>query len=172
MIFRSDNRTRRALLLVALAAIASAVAVTTALGAGGSTRASSDTLIVNYAVPPQSLDPAANCSLEDIGLMSNLYVTLLKYAPKPGAVPGTTQEAPTRFQGLLAKSWTLSDGGKTVTFKLRPSKFPSGKPVDAKAVKYSFDRAIAQGGCGQYFVTAAQGPQIYKSITAVNPTTL
>lgn len=169
---RSGYRVRRAVPLVFAALAGSTVLVVTAAYGSTHSATASETLVVNYAVPPQSLDPASDCSIEDISLMSNLYVTLLKYAPKAGAVPGTTQEDPTRFQGVLARSWTVTDGGKTLTFKLRPSKFPSGRPVDAKAVKYSFERAIEQGGCGQYFMTAAQGPQIYKSITAVDPTTL
>lgn len=41
----------------------------------------------------------------------------------------------------LAQSWTISDGGRRFTFKLRPgAKFSDGTPADAAAVKFNFDR--------------------------------
>ena len=39
----------------------------------------------------------------------------------------------------LAESWTVSDDGKTITFKLRPgAKFSSGNPVRPEDVVFSF----------------------------------
>jgi peptide/nickel transport system substrate-binding protein len=43
--------------------------------------------------------------------------------------------------GSLAESWTIADGGRRFTFKLRPNaKFSDGTPADAAAVKFNFDR--------------------------------
>ena len=51
-------------------------------------------------------------------------------------------------------------------------KFPSGKPVDAKAVKYSFQRSLTMGGCGGYFIyDGLYTPPLIKSMTTPNPTT-
>ena len=47
---------------------------------------------------------------------------------------------------LLAESWSVTPDGKTYTFKLqRGIKFQDGEPFDAAAVKFSFERAKADG---------------------------
>ncbi len=47
---------------------------------------------------------------------------------------------------LLAESWSASPDGKTYTFKLKKGiKFQDGEPFDAAAVKFSFERAKAEG---------------------------
>ncbi len=47
---------------------------------------------------------------------------------------------------LLAESWSLTPDGKTYTFKLRQGiRYSDGKPFDASAVKFSFERAKAPG---------------------------
>jgi peptide/nickel transport system substrate-binding protein len=47
---------------------------------------------------------------------------------------------------LLAESWQASPDGKTYTFQLRKGiKFQDGEPFDAAAVKFSFERAKAEG---------------------------
>ena len=47
---------------------------------------------------------------------------------------------------LLAESWSIAPDGKTYTFKLRKGiKFQDGEPFDAAAVKFSFERAKADG---------------------------
>ncbi|HOM12183.1 MAG TPA: ABC transporter substrate-binding protein [Rubrivivax sp.] len=47
---------------------------------------------------------------------------------------------------LLAESWEVSPDGKSYTFKLKKGiKFQDGEPFDAAAVKFSFERARAEG---------------------------
>ncbi len=47
---------------------------------------------------------------------------------------------------LLAESWSMEPDGKSYTFKLRKGiKFQDGEPFDAAAVKFSFERAKAEG---------------------------
>lgn len=47
----------------------------------------------------------------------------------------------------LAESWTISDDGLNITFKLKPdAKFWDGRKVTAADVKWSFDRAVSVGG--------------------------
>jgi peptide/nickel transport system substrate-binding protein len=134
-------------------------------------------LVINYTPTPITLDPAMVCSLEDDGFISSLYVTLIRYGDKPipGAPSGVraTQEDTTKFRPYLAKSWKVTDGGKTYTFTLRSdAKFPSGRPVDANAVKFSLERNLTVGACGAYFTNAGQTTgNIFKSITAPTPTT-
>ncbi|AXS40450.1 ABC transporter substrate-binding protein [Breoghania sp. L-A4] len=47
----------------------------------------------------------------------------------------------------LAESWSFSDDGLELTFKLKPDAvFQDGSPVTAEDVKWSFDRAVSAGG--------------------------
>src|SRR4029453_18578921 len=47
---------------------------------------------------------------------------------------------------LLAESWTIDPDGKVYTFKLRKNvKFHDGEAFDASDVKFSFERAKAEG---------------------------
>ncbi len=47
----------------------------------------------------------------------------------------------------LAESWTISDDGMVITFKLKPNaRFWDGSKVTAADVKWSFDRAVSVGG--------------------------
>ena len=47
------------------------------------------------------------------------------------------------FRSDLALSWTISHGGKQLTFHLRHGvRFSNGDPFDANAVRYTFQRAL------------------------------
>jgi peptide/nickel transport system substrate-binding protein len=51
-----------------------------------------------------------------------------------------------RVTPLLAESWTMDPDGKLYTFKLRKGiTFQDGTPFDAAAVRFSFERAKAEG---------------------------
>jgi peptide/nickel transport system substrate-binding protein len=152
---------------VALSALA-VVAVLTCVAVAATTAAAKQTagsLVVNVATPPATLDPVQACSLDDIALISPMYVTLLRNGTK-GA-----REDQNKIQGYLAKSWKVTNGGKTFTFDLNPNaKFPSGTPMDSAAVKYTFQRALDSGACGSYFATAGQGATLLKSIQTPSKT--
>ena len=52
-----------------------------------------------------------------------------------------------KIEPELAESWSISDDGLTITFKLKPDAvFWDGKKVTAHDVKWSFDRAVSVGG--------------------------
>ncbi len=47
----------------------------------------------------------------------------------------------------VAESWSFSDDGLVITFKLRPEgRFQDGSPITAQDVKWSYDRAVTVGG--------------------------
>lgn len=47
----------------------------------------------------------------------------------------------------LAEAWEVAPDGMSITFQLRPdARFHDGRPVTAKDVKWSFDRAVTVGG--------------------------
>jgi len=130
-------------------------------------------LKVNMAVAPGTLDPASGCGANDLAMIGSLYTRLTQYGSKSGPV-GTTEVDPGKIEPYAAESWKISDGGKTYTFKLHDgAKFPSGKPVDAEAVKYSFERTLKMNGCGGYFLhDGILDPPLIKKITAKDPTTV
>lgn len=128
-------------------------------------------LRVNFAVAPATLDPAAGCGVNDLAMIGNVYARLTKYGSKPGP-DGTTQFDPDVIEPDVAESMDVSDDGKTYTFKLpADAKFPSGKPVDAKAVKYSLERTMTVNGCGAFFVIDGI-PDLIKAIKTPDPQTV
>jgi len=81
-----------------------------------------------------SLDPAEMYELSTYEVNGNVYETLVAINPHK------TSE----ILHKAALSWTVSDDGKTYTFKLRPGmKFESGNPVTAADVVYSYQRLTA-----------------------------
>jgi peptide/nickel transport system substrate-binding protein len=145
--------------LLRFSALAGVVAI--AAGVMPSVSASAAPLVVNYSLPPPTLDPTFDCDITDLGFISSLYPTLLKHPSvlMDGAPAGVaaTREDTGKLEGYLAESWTSSDDGKTLTFKIRDGvKFASGNPLDAAAVAASLNRALKSGACGTYFVEAAQ----------------
>lgn len=135
--------------------------------------AQESTIVLNIAAAPSTLDPAWGCGLWDIGFAQNFYVRLTQYGETAGP-DGTKQYDPGNIVGYLAKSWTISEDGKTYTFALNDGwKFPSGKPVDAAAVKYSFERALTMNGCGAYFLLDGfYTPPLIAAIETPDPLTV
>jgi peptide/nickel transport system substrate-binding protein len=162
---------------LALAAAAAGCGSTSSGGSdgGGTPAASGDTseLVVNAGVAPATIDPAVVCSFADQGLSNNLYSRLTQYGTKPGP-DGTTEFDPAKIEPYAAKSWKVADAGKTYTFTLNAGmKFPSGKPVDAEAVKFSLERTMTAAGCGAAIVNDLfMAPPLIKSIEAPAPETL
>ncbi len=144
---------------------AAAFAFTTS---GSAARDAGGTLVVNINTGPATIDPRDMTSFFDtIGL--NFYVRLMQYGTKPGPA-GTQQIDATHMKPYLAKSFTVNKAGTVYTFKLRTGlKFPSGVPVDAKAVKCSYERSFA--GIGAYFLEDGI-PGNLKSVAAPNPSTV
>lgn len=91
--------------------------------------ATGDTLTWGYYTRPRSLDPNIWSGGSDLGVMRQLYDTLI-WSPEPGV-----------FSPGLAMSWEMSDDALTYTFTLRQDvTFHDGKPFNAEAVKFMFDR--------------------------------
>lgn len=102
-----------------------------ALTAGmGLAHAKNDITVAMQLEPPH-LDPtSAAAGAIDSVLYSNVYEGLTRFAPDGAILPG------------LAESWTISDDGKTYTFKLHEGvKFHDGTDMTAEDVKFSLDRA-------------------------------
>lgn len=78
---------------------------------------------------PVTLGPFGAADNGTIWTIMMIYDQLVEYRP------GTFDPQP-----ALAKSWTVANGGKTYTFRLRDAKFSDGSPVTADDVKFSLDR--------------------------------
>ena len=94
-----------------------------------------DTLTLGMALEPSpGLDPTGGAaqSISEITLY-NVFETLAKINEDGSVSP------------LLAERWEISPDLKSYTFHLRKGvKFHNGEPFNAKAVKFSFDRAMAE----------------------------
>ena len=94
-----------------------------------------DSLVLAMTLEPPGLDPTAGAAAA-IGevVHYNLLETLTRIRADSTIAP------------LLATGWTVTPDNKTWAFKLRPGvKFHNGEPFNAAAVKFSFDRAAADG---------------------------
>ncbi|MHC5906789.1 ABC transporter substrate-binding protein [Streptomyces sp. S6] len=116
--------------------IIAAVAVLAAVGVGGwqlmpSGDSGGKTIVVGTSDTITSLDPAGAYDAGSWALYSNIYQSLLSFAPGSGT---PSPDA--------AKSCSFVGGGLTTyRCELRGDlKFPSGRKVTPKDVKYSFDR--------------------------------
>ena len=122
---------RRRLTAWALAGLGTAFAATAVYAA-----TPDDTLVIGKAADPQTLDPAVTIDNNDWTVTYPAYQKLMRYTVKDG-------KGSTDVEGDLAESWEVSDDNLVWTFKLRDGqKFDDGSPVDAGAVKYTFERLM------------------------------
>jgi peptide/nickel transport system substrate-binding protein len=172
--FRSFGRSWQSLLIAGGVVIGATLLAFASSAAGKSSSSSASApLVVNESQAPSTLDPGAGCLAPEVGFISNFYARLTQYGTKPGP-NGTRQVDPAKVEPWLAKSWTISKNKLQYTFTLRSGlKFPSGKPVDAAAVKYSLDRSIKMQLCGSAFVLDNRfTPPIIKNVQAPNAQTV
>ena len=106
------------------------------------------TLTVGWGTDIDSLDPAQFKSDGAYIIQSNVYDGLLGWGTEPvTGHPGLFSAKPGKFFGRVCESWVYENDGKTLVMRIRPGlKFPSGRPVDAHAVKYLFDRGLQSPG--------------------------
>ena len=104
-------------------------------GGGGSESGSGgdgNTITVNWGTEPPSLDPGLATDTTSSNILLNIMDPLVKLGDNLEPVPS------------LAESWQLSDGGKTVTFKLRTDgRWTNGDPVTANDFEYSWKRTMS-----------------------------
>jgi len=112
----------------AAAAVGLAVALSPAFAAGGK-------VTVGMQLEPPMLDPTggAAAAIDEV-VYANVFEGLTRFAPDGSIKPA------------LAKSWTISDDGLSYTFALHEGvRYHDGTGFDAEDVKFSLDRARAEG---------------------------
>lgn len=106
-----------------------------------------ETLLLVQEYGPNSLDMQGIGSSQPVnGVALNCYDRLLRFKPVPIPSGGGNTIAMTEIEGELAESWQVASDGMSCTFKLRNATFHSGRPVTARDVKWSLDRAVSIGG--------------------------
>lgn len=118
--------------LLLLAACDKAGSGQSALQNAASTPQSGGTLTWGVTTEPACFDPHRSSQQNAFWVIRN-YVDSLIYKQRDGT-----------YSPWLAKSWNVSDDGRTYTFNLRDDvHFSDGTPFDAQAVKANFDYIIA-----------------------------
>lgn len=91
-----------------------------------------DTLIIGRSADGQGFDPARFTDNESVEVCEQLFEHLVRLTPDGNGV-----------QEELATRWETSEDERAWTFHLRPGvRFHDGTPVDAEAVRFSFERQL------------------------------
>ncbi|MFZ1428614.1 MAG: ABC transporter substrate-binding protein [Geminicoccaceae bacterium] len=120
--------------LIGLGLGAVAIAALAATGAPARAATPKDGLVMaDFIDDIISLDPAEVFEFSAAEAQAQIYDRLVTYPP----------DDVSKLEGLVAESWTVSDDGLRVTFKIRPGiKFHSGNPLTAEDVAYSLQRVV------------------------------
>jgi peptide/nickel transport system substrate-binding protein len=159
------------ILIVAAAVAATAFAGGTGKRTAAKQNVDTKTLIVAVSSDIQNLDPtlsSADVSTQE--LLTNVYDWLIDYkVVNRGGVP---YGSPNEFVGAIAKSFSYNKNHTVVTFHLRPGvKFANGDPLDAAAVKYTYDRIFKQAGVTAA-LTSMAAVKDNNAVKVINPTTV
>src|SRR5690606_640240 len=132
-IYRSLTMSVRRTFIKNAILVACATAFGLSVGVSAQAATPKNMLVIAKNADPQMLDIAVTMDNNDWSITYPSYQRLIQY--KAG---GSTE-----VEGELAKSWTTSADKLTWVFTLNDGqKFSDGTPVDAQAVKYSFDRLM------------------------------
>ena len=109
--------------------------------------AGGDTLVVVSGQTINSLDlHRTGTNRASYQIAVNCYDRLVTFGTKDAPGGGLSYDY-SRIEPELAESWTISEDGLTLTFKLKSdATFQDGSKVTAADVKWSFDRAVSVGG--------------------------
>jgi ABC-type transport system substrate-binding protein len=103
---------------------------------------------------PTSWDPVTSTAGWDVHVLSLVYASITRLNRDGSAGPG------------LAKSWTYTQGGRQVTFTLRPGlKFSDGSALTAAVVKQNIERGLKQANS-----TIASELAVIKQVVVKSPT--
>ena len=109
--------------------------------------------------PISNFDPHQRFDAPNHLFQNALYEPLIKYDGNPS-----------KLVPWLADSWEVSADATVWTFKLNPkAKFQNGDPVDAEAVRYSFERNLKLKKAISWMLQGVLDPE---AITVVDPTTV
>lgn len=135
----------RRLLLCAALALMFPLSACTGGGLGDAQRGDGNNFIVAWNAQPPTLDPLMTTSTATRDISRNFFEPLI------------TLDADNEVKPVLAKSFSLSDDGSRVSFKLRTGvKFHDGSTMEASDVVASLNAWIAKSSVGQLFFSEAK----------------
>lgn len=124
-------------ILSALTSILTLAILLTVFGCSKTDTGSETVLNWNLSADPKTIDPGLNGASDGGDIIANTFETLVR--ERSGEVtPG------------VAESWTVSPDGKTITFKLRKSKWSDGSDLTAHDFEYSWKRAMDPATASEY----------------------
>ncbi|GAB1454712.1 MAG: peptide ABC transporter substrate-binding protein [Spirochaetia bacterium] len=117
-----------------------ALALTLAVSCGGKAGAAKGVeFIMNNGAEPQTLDPSKIQGVPEHKIYMALFEGLVGSDPKTSlAVPG------------VAESWTISEDGKQITYKLRKTTWSDGTKITAQTVVDSWIRTLDPATASEY----------------------
>lgn len=123
-----------------LALLVSFSLIVTGCGQSSGPQKGQSAQVVRYALgaDPETLDPGKITGLPEGTIVNAFFEGLTRY-DKDGKI------AP-----AMAKSWNISEDGKTYTFQLRDAKWSDGSPVTTKDFKYAWMRALSPELASEY----------------------
>lgn len=100
---------------------------------------------------PATLDPARARTIYDYAVVSRVFSRLVD------------SDAALDLRPALARTWTVSEDGRTYTFRLAAARFHNGRPVEARDVAGSLERLLAPGAAGPYaeLLSVVEGARRY-----------
>ncbi|MGE5598197.1 MAG: peptide ABC transporter substrate-binding protein [Bacteroidota bacterium] len=125
-----------AALVVAL--VLPGLAATTAKKSTGPVLAAEQYVRFNTGAEPQFMDPSRSTGVPEGHVQLALFEGLTRLDKNDQPIPG------------IAKSWTISKDGKTITFTLRQSKWSDGSALTAYDFEYSWKRALSPELASEY----------------------
>ncbi len=150
--------------------LAFAAAMALATGAGVAPAAAETPanmlVIANRIDDITTLDPAQSFEFAGSDVSRNVYGKLVNFDPN---------NLDAGYGPDLAESWTVSEDGKTITFKMRPGvKFASGNPVTARDAEFSLRRVITLNKTPSFILSqfGFTPDNIDKTIVALDDSTL
>lgn len=160
---RAGLRTRS----LVVVAIAAALALAGCGSSGSSSGADADTggsgggdlasVKLAYNADMQVPDPDIFYELEGNSVVTSVYEGLVRYKPNS-----------TVIEGALAESWSSSPDGLSYTFKLRGGMtFHDGTAVNAKAIKFSFERRTKVNSAPAYMLADVKSYETPDDLTFV-----
>ncbi len=91
----------------------------------------------NVGSDPKTIDPCLNSASDGGNIINNTFEGLVREVGGE-VLPG------------IAESWEMSEDGKTITFKLRESKWSDGSPLTAKDFEYAWKRGMDPATASEY----------------------
>ena len=131
-----------------------------------------DQVVIAWTGDLNSMDPPFSLVEWNRELSVNVYEPLVQYKLVPQPDGSLTWDG-LEVSPALATSWDVD--GASITFHLRQGVkfYPSGNPLTADDVKYTFERAVAvPGGFGTFNANLAGIFDPVKQVTVVDPATV